>query len=73
MPPKRQIGSPYPSRQSPQMASEVAVPEVATFRPRILQEACGRQSSELSASEKVPVGQSWHCTSSVGLRIRSQA
>lgn len=49
-------GSPYPVRHSPQMASEVAVPEVATFRPRILQEACGRQSSGSSVSEKLPAG-----------------
>lgn len=70
---ERQTGSPYSGRQSPQTASEVAVPGVATLRPRILQEACGRQSSESKASEKLPVGHNWHCTSSVGLWICPQA
>lgn len=70
---ERQAGIPHPGRQSPQMASEVAVPEIATLRPRILQEVCGRQSLESNMSEKLPVGHNRHCTSSVGLWICPQA
>lgn len=72
-PQKRYTSSPYPGRQSPQVASEVAVPEVAAFRPRDLQEVCGRQSSESSASEKLPAGHNLHCTSFAGLWICPQA
>lgn len=64
---------PYPGRQSPHMASDVAVPGVATLRPMASQEACGRQRPESSVSEKLPAGHSWHCTSSAGLWICSQA
>lgn len=52
----RAPGSSYPVRQSPQMASKDAVPEVVTLRPSSLQEVCGRQSSESSEFEKLPVG-----------------
>ena len=69
---ERETGSSYPGRQSPQRASEVAVPGFATFLPRILQEVCGRQSSELNESEKAPVGHDRHCTSSAGLWICPQ-
>lgn len=65
----RQNRSPYPGRQTPQTASEVTLPGVATSRPRILQEACGRQSSVSSVSEKLPTGHGLHWTSSVGLWI----
>lgn len=71
---ERPAGVPHPGRQSPQTASDLAVPASATPRPRISQEACGRQSSESNVSEKVPVGHNWHFTSSVGLCwVRPQA
>lgn len=64
---------PYPGRQSPHVASDVAVLGVATLRPIASQEVCGRQRPESSVSEKLPAGHSWHRTSSAGLWICSQA
>lgn len=69
----RRVCVPYPGRQSPHVASDVAVPGVATLRPMASQEARGRQRPESSVSEKLPAGHGWHRTSSAGLWICSQA